>query len=60
MTRENLSLDELKKTWMSNLDQTSLFISAQNKENTNEFKKTLYDVVKEIHVKRFPYSNLFY
>ena len=60
MTRENLSLDELKKTWMSNLDQTSLFISAQNKENTNEFKKTLYDVVKEIHVKRFPYSNLLY
>ncbi len=60
ITRENLSLDELKKTWMSNLDQTSLFISAQNKENTNEFKKTLYDVVKEIHVKRFPYSNLFY
>jgi len=60
ITRENLSLDELKKTWMSNLDQTSLFISAQNKENTNEFKKTLYDVVKEIHIKRFPYSNLFY
>ena len=60
MTRENLSLDELKKTWMSNLDQICLFISAQNKENTNEFKKTLYDVVKEIHVKRFPYSNLFY
>ena len=60
MTRENLSLEDLKKTWMSNLDQTSLFISAQNKENTNEFKKTLYDVVKEIHVKRFPYSNLFY
>jgi GTP-binding protein HflX len=60
MTRENLSLEDLKKTWMSNLDQTCLFISAQNKENTNEFKKTLYDVVKEIHVKRFPYSNLFY
>ena len=60
MTRENLSLEDLKKTWMSNLDQTCLFISAQNKENTNEFKKTLYDVVKEIHVKRFPYSNLLY
>ena len=60
VTKENLSLEDLKKTWMSNLDQTCLFISAQNKENTNEFKKTLYDVVKEIHVKRFPYSNLFY
>ena len=60
ITKENLSLEDLKKTWMSNLDQTCLFISAQNKENTNEFKKTLYDVVKKIHVKRFPYSNLFY
>ena len=60
VTKENLSLEDLKKTWMSNLDQTCLFISAQNKENTNEFKKTLYDVVKEIHVKRFPYTNLFY
>jgi GTP-binding protein HflX len=60
VTRENLSLDELKKTWMSSLDQTCIFISAQNKENTAEFKQIVYDVVKRIHVKRFPYSNLFY
>lgn len=60
VTRENLSLDELKKTWMSNLDQTSIFISAQNKENTAEFKQIVYDVVKTIHVKRFPYSNLLF
>lgn len=60
VTRENLSLDELKKTWMSNLNETPLFISAQKKENIAEFKKTVYDVVKEIHIKRFPYNNLFY
>lgn len=60
MTRENLSLEELKKTWMSNLKETPLFISAQKKENIADFKKTVYDVVKEIHVKRFPYNNLFY
>lgn len=60
MTRENLSLDELKKTWMSTLDQTSLFISAKQKENIEEFRKTIYEVVKKIHVKRFPYNNLFY
>jgi GTP-binding protein HflX len=60
ITRENLSLDELKKTWMTNLDQTCVFISAKNKENNEDFKKTVYDIVKAIHIKRFPYSNLFY
>lgn len=60
MTRENLSLDELKKTWMKDLEQQAIFISAQKKENIEEFRKTVYDVVKEIHVKRFPYNNLFY
>jgi GTP-binding protein HflX len=60
MTRENLSLDELKKTWMKNLDQKAIFISAQKKSNIEEFKKTVYDVVKKIHIKRFPYNNLFY
>jgi GTP-binding protein HflX len=60
ITRENLSLDELKKTWMSNLNETPLFISAQQKENIVELKKTIYDAVKAIHVVRFPYNNLFY
>jgi len=60
MTRENLSLDELKKTWMSTLDQASLFISAKQKDNIEEFRKTIYEVVKKIHIKRFPYNNLFY
>ena len=60
MKRENLSLEELKKTWMNKLHQQCLFISAQQKENVDEFKKAVYDVVKEIHVKRFPYNNLLY
>lgn len=60
VTRENLSLEDLKKTWMSDLNQTCIYISAMNKENTAEFKQIVYDVVKKIHVKRFPYSNLFY
>lgn len=60
VTRENLSLEDLKKTWMNNLDQTCIFISAKNKENSEVLKKTIYDVVKKIHIKRFPYSNLFY
>ncbi len=60
VTRENLSLDELKKTWMSNLNETPLFISAQKKENIVELKKTIYDAAKAIHIVRFPYNNLFY
>lgn len=61
MTRENMSLEELKKTWMSNLHhEACVYISAQNKENIEDFKKLVYDTVKEIHVKRFPYNNLFY
>lgn len=60
MTRENLSLEELKKTWMKDLHQQAVFISAQKKKNIEEFKKTVYEVVKKIHVKRFPYNNLYY
>ena len=59
-TKRNLSLDDLKKTWMKNLGDYCLFISAYNKENIDEFKKTLYDVVKKMHVKRYPYNNLLY
>ena len=60
VTRENLSLDELKKTWMTNLDQTCVYISAKNKDNIVDFKKLVYDTVKKVHVVRFPYNNLFY
>ena len=58
--RENLSLDEIKNTWMKSLNKPCLFISAQNKDNIDEFKKTLYDMVKEMHVKRYPYNSLLY
>ncbi len=60
MTKENLSLEELKKSWMNDLHQEAVFISAQKKENIEEFRKTVYEVVKKIHVKRFPYNNLYY
>jgi len=50
----------LKKTWMTNLDQTCVYISAKNKDNITDFKKLVYDTVKKVHVVRFPYNNLFY
>jgi GTP-binding protein HflX len=58
--RENLSLDELKKTWMKNLNNNCIFISAQQKENIEEFRNKIYELVKTIHVKRYPYHNLLY
>lgn len=59
-TRENLSLKDIKNTWMKNLNTQVLFISAQNKENVDEFKSLLYEKVKELHLKRYPYNNLLY
>lgn len=59
-TKRNLSLEDLKKTWMKNLNNHCIFISAQNKENIEELKKMLYDMVKEMHIKRYPYNNMLY
>ena len=50
----------IKKRWMKNLNNNCLFISAQNKENIDEFKRTVYDLVKKLHIKRYPYHNLLY
>lgn len=60
MTKENISLDELKKTWMAKNNIPSIFISALKKQNLNELKEILYQEVKEIHRKRFPYDNFLY
>lgn len=60
MTRDNLSLEDIKKTWMKNLNTTCLFMSALKKQNVDEFKKVLYEKVKEMHIKRYPYHNLLY
>lgn len=59
-TRENISLDELKKTWMNKLQDSCVFISAKEKTNIDELKKMLYDRVKEIHVNRFPYNDFLF
>jgi GTP-binding protein HflX len=58
--RENITLDQLKQTWMNKTHGQAVFISAAKKENIEELKKMLYGQVKEIHVKRYPYNNLLY
>ncbi|MGV8962401.1 MAG: GTPase HflX [Candidatus Saccharimonadaceae bacterium] len=59
-TRKNISLEELKKTWMSKLKDDCIFISAKEKENIDELKELIYSKAKEIHVTRFPYNDLLY
>ncbi len=59
-TKANYTLEEWKKTWMNQLGNDAIFISALNKENLESFKKRVYDEVRDIHVTRFPYNNLLY
>ena len=58
--RENISLDELKKTWMSKLHDNCIFISAREKTNIDELKEQLYKKVKQIHVERYPYNDFLF
>lgn len=60
-TEEHYSLQEWKKTWMNRVGKNNaLFISALNKENLEDFKKRVYEEVREIHVTRFPYNHFLY
>ena len=59
--RENYSLDDLEKSWMA-LDKhhRTIFISARTRENLEELRKLLYEEVKSIHVKRYPYNDFLF
>ena len=59
-TRENNSLEDWKRTWMAKMNNNCIFISAQEKENYDEFKKVVYGLVREIHARRYPYNNFLY
>ena len=59
-TFENYSLEEIKKSWIGKSNIPSLFISAKKKENVDEFREYLYERVKELHVKRYPYNDFLY
>ena len=58
--KEHYSLEEWKTTWMSKFERPSIFISALNKENLEEFRKQVYDAVRKIHIQRFPYNHFLY
>lgn len=59
-TRENIPLEELKSTWMAKMNDNCIFISAKNKVNIEELKSKLYEMAKEIHLKRFPYNDFLF
>ncbi|MGB4576578.1 MAG: GTPase HflX [Paludibacter sp.] len=58
--RENISLDELKRTWMSKMHDNCIFISAREKENIDQLKALMYQKIKAIHVERYPYNDFLF
>ena len=59
-TKENISLDELKKTWMAKMQGDCMFISAKEKQNIDELREVLYNKVRELHVQKYPYNDFLY
>ena len=58
--KENISLDDLKKTWMAKLNDDCIFVSAKNRDNIDEFRDVLYRKVRELHVQKYPYNDFLY
>ena len=59
-TKENISLEELMKTWMAKLNDNCIFISAREKQNMEELKQVIYNKVRELHVQKYPYNDFLY
>jgi GTP-binding protein HflX len=60
VTKENWTLEDIQKSWIAKENEPCLFISATQKINIDKLRELLYEYVKEIHVKRYPYDNLLY
>ncbi|HEY3390699.1 MAG TPA: GTPase HflX [Prolixibacteraceae bacterium] len=59
-TKDNMSLQDWEQSWMGKHQNISLFISAKEKTNIEEFKKVLYEEVKTVHTRRFPFNDFLY
>ncbi len=59
-TKENITLDELMKTWMARLNDNCMFISAREKQNIDELREVMYKTVRELHVQKYPYNDFLY
>jgi len=58
--RFNISLDELKETWMAKLDNKTIFISAKTKENVDNLRFMMYEEIKKLHIQIYPHNNFLY
>ena len=59
-TKENLSLDDLMRTWMAKLNENCIFISARERTNLEELRTLLYNKVRELHVQKYPYNDFLF
>ncbi len=60
ITRENISLEQLKQTWMSKMSDDCIFISAKEKDNIEALKQLMYERIKAIHIERYPYNDFLF
>ncbi|MDR0812335.1 MAG: GTPase HflX [Paludibacter sp.] len=58
--RENISLDELKRTWMARCKENCIFVSAAEKQNIDEMRTLLYEQIKAVHIERYPYNDFLF
>jgi len=58
--KNNISINELKDTWMAKMNDKSIFISAKTKENYSQFRELLYDEIKKLHIQIYPYNVFLY
>ena len=59
-TKENMSLDDLKKSWIAKANTPCIFISARDKTGVDKLRSDLYGMVREIHAGRYPFNNFLY
>ena len=64
-TKENMTLEDLEKTWMARTGENQhylecLFISAKQKDNIDALRDILYKRVRELHVQKYPYNDFLY
>lgn len=59
-TKENISLEELQRTWMAKMGEGCIFISARQRENIEALKDLLYRRVRELHVQKYPYNDFLF
>lgn len=59
-SKEHYTLQDWQKTWMNDFDVESIFISALNKDNLEDFKEKVYEEVRKIHIQRFPYNDFLF